>query len=428
MNIAIAGYGVEGESNYKYFSRDPSNTITIVDDKVPTLPVPLDVKTNFYEGAMQELAGFDLVVRTAGLNPNKIETDGKVWSATNEFFEKCPAQIIGITGTKGKGTTASLITNILEVSGKKVWLVGNIGRAALDVLDDVRAEDIVVYELSSFQLWDIEKSPHIAVVLFIEGEHLDVHKDINEYILAKANITKFQTSQDIVVYNKHNDYAKDISVTSLSSTKVPYQDEHYAHVKDGNFWYGEQIICSTSSLKILGKHNHDNACAAIDVVWQYGVRPAEIEKGLAFFSGLPHRLKFVREVHGVKYYDDSIATTPSAAIAALRAFSSPKVIILGGSSKGADFTDLAYELKEHSVAAILMGDEAGNMAKVFNHVGFRDYEIIDDPKMEVVVERAHNLARKGDVVLLSPATASFGLFKNYSDRGDQFIDAVNSLN
>ncbi len=157
MKIAIAGYGVEGEANFAYWSKDPSNEIVIVDQKaIPDRPLPQGVATILAPNAFEQLDGFNLVIRTAGLPPRNIKTNGKIWSATNEFFAKCPADIIGVTGSKGKGTTASLIASILEAAGRKVWLVGNIGQPGLEVLDQIHPEDIVVYELSSFQLWDVE--------------------------------------------------------------------------------------------------------------------------------------------------------------------------------------------------------------------------------------------------------------------------------
>ncbi|MGV9002260.1 MAG: UDP-N-acetylmuramoyl-L-alanine--D-glutamate ligase [Candidatus Saccharimonadaceae bacterium] len=428
MKIAIAGYGVEGEENYKYWSADASNEITIVDERD-------DIGNNFTPGAnvilgpgvFSRLNGYDLVIRTAGLSPFKITTDGKVWSATNEFFAKCPAPIIGVTGSKGKGTTSSFIASILEAAGKKVWLVGNIGLPALSILSKVQPEDIIVYELSSFQLWDLEKSPHTALVLFIEQEHLDVHNDMDEYIEAKAHITRFQSSDDLLVFNKNNQYAAQIAESSQAQ-KVGYPSELTAHVRDGYFYNGEQALCSVTVLQTKGEHNQQNAIAAIDATWQYTQDSAIIEAGLSSFKGLPHRLSYVTTVNGVEYYDDSIATTPASAIAALRAFKDKhKVIILGGSYKGSDFTELAEELTRHEVKAILIGNEAQRIAAACEAAGFRNYEFIDDATAEKFTSRAAELAQPGGVVLLSPASASFGLFKNYVDRGNQFIVAVKSL-
>lgn len=432
MKIAIAGYGVEGQANYEYWSRSGENDITIVDENGTGAPIPEGVASIVGPGSFGRLNGFDMVVRTAGLAPHKITTDGKIWSGTNEFFAQCPAQIIGVTGSKGKGTTCSLIASILEAAGRKVWLVGNIGLPALDILDKIQPGDIVVYELSSFQLWDLETSPHVAVVLLIEQEHLDVHRSMDEYVQAKAQITQHQTTQDILIYNSMNEYASRIAAGSQAQ-KVGYPANDSAHVANGVFFYGAQQICSIDALQLPGAHNLDNAVAAIDAIWQYTQDAAAIEAGLSNFKGLPHRLAFVKTFNEVEYYDDSIATTPTSAMAALRAFGDkPKVIILGGSSKGSDFSELARELARHDVQVILIGDEAETIANACDGAGFKNYEFIKNPRdglsiAQTFTARAAELAQPGGVVLLSPASASFGLFKNYADRGEQFIGAVNSL-
>lgn len=429
MKIAIAGYGVEGEENYRYWSADPANEVTIVDERATDETVfPEGATTRVGPDVFSHLEGFDMVIRTAGLAPHKISTDGKVWSATNEFFAQCPAQIIGVTGSKGKGTTASLIASILKAAGKKVWLVGNIGTPALTVLSEVQPDDIVVYELSSFQLWDIEASPSTAVVLFIEQEHLDVHRDMDEYVDAKSRIMRYQTSHDLLIFNKANRYSSRIADTSLAQ-RIAYPSEEAAHIRSDTFYYGEQALCSVDVLNIKGAHNIDNAMAAIDAVWRYTQDASIIEAGLGSFKGLPHRLAYVATVRGVDYYDDSIATTPTSAIAALRAFAdAPKIIILGGSYKGSDFTELAEELTRHDVKALLIGDEADTIAKACEAAGFHAYEHVEQSGgAEAFTKRAAELAQPGGVVLLSPSAASFGMFKNYADRGDQFIAAVQSL-
>lgn len=435
MKIAIAGYGVEGQENYAYWSQNPENELTIVDERADGgATYPYGAGTMLGPGAFKQLQGYDLVVRTAGLAPYKIETDGKIWSATNEFFAKCPAPIIGVTGSKGKGTTSSLIASMLEAAGRKVWLVGNIGVPALSVLAEVQPEDIVVYELSSFQLWDLETSPHIAVVLHIEPDHLDVHRSMDEYVEAKGQITRWQGEDDILVYNANNAFVEQIAAHSKAQ-KIPYPSAHaaYVHMYDEMFCYGEyNALCSIHELRIPGGHNVVNALAAIDAVWPFTQDPEAIKAGLNAFHGLPHRLAFVAEVNGVAYYDDSIATTPGSAIAALNAFpGKSKVIILGGSYKGSDFSELAHELTQHTVRALLIGDEAQRIAEACENAGFRNYEIIDGVPANMiartVTERAAELSRPGGVVLLSPSAASFGLFKNYVDRGEQFIAAVQSL-
>ncbi len=434
MKIAIAGYGVEGVSNYAYWARHTDNQITIVDEKLdPSLVgVPEGAAVLTGEGVFEKLDSFDVVVRTAGLAPRKIKTDGKIWSSTNEFFVQCPAPIIGITGSKGKGTTSSLIASVLEAAGKKVWLVGNIGIAPLSVLDQIQPEDIVVFELSSFQLWDLQRSPQVAVVLLIEPDHLDVHADMAEYIEAKAQITRHQTADDLLVFNQSNEHSVWIAKSS-AARKIGYPSDDTAHIVDGMFYYGEQVICSTDELRIPGEHNRSNALAAIDAAWLFTQHTQAYKDGFNNFKGLPHRLSYVATVNDVAYYDDSIATTPGSAIAALRAFTGKrKVIILGGSYKGSDFSELSTELTQHDAVAILIGDEADRIAESLRAAGFTNYEIITAPNdgvtiMRTVVQRASELARPGDVVLLSPSAASFGLFKNYADRGEQFISAVTAL-
>jgi UDP-N-acetylmuramoylalanine--D-glutamate ligase len=260
----------------------------------------------------------------------------------------------------------------------------------------------------------------------IEQDHLDVHVDMEEYVAAKSNIARFQTADDLVVFHGENQYSRQIGEAS-AARKIAFPEQGSAHVVDGTFYYGEQELCSVDSLKIAGPHNVDNATAAINAVWEYTQDPAVIEAGLSNFKGLPHRLSFVRSVNGVDYYDDSIATTPGSAIAALKAFDRPKVIILGGSSKGSDFSALADELTRHDAQAILIGEEAERIAEALRSTGFESFEVMEDVTAEKFVRRASELAQPGSVVLLSPSAASFGLFKNYADRGEQFCAAVNSL-
>ena len=414
MKIVIAGFGVEGQSNLRYFrDKFPEADFLVADEreKVDNLPENAAYQTGF-----SNLEDADLIVRSPSISPEKIKTNGKIWSSTNEFFANCPATIIGVTGTKGKGTTCSFISSILCAAGKTVHLVGNIGVPALDILPKIEENDIVVYELSSFQLWDLQKSPHVAVVLMIEPDHLNVHADFNDYLAAKANITKSQTADDYVVYNSQNEFSKVIANASLAQKK-----EYPSALSD-------DII---SVIRLPGKHNIDNACAAILAVKSIlpNVSDNEIKKGLSEFTGLPHRLKFVAEKYGVKYYDDSISTTPGSAIAALKAFVEPKILILGGSDKGADYSELAQEIAGQNIRLIIInGVNSDEIREVLREKSV-SCEIIqlNMAQMQEVVSLAKNKAQSGDVVILSPAAASFDMFKSYSDRGEQFVAAVEAL-
>ncbi len=427
MKIAIAGYGVEGKSSYGYFAAR-GHDVTIVDERPEIADLPADAARIVGANAFENLDQFDLVVRTPSLPPQKLTLARAVWSATNEFFAHCPAPIIGVTGTKGKGTTCSLAASTLRAAGKTVHLVGNIGTPALDVLASVMADDVVVYELSSFQLWDLEKSPHVAVVLMIEPDHLNVHADFEEYVASKSNIVRHQHEDDYVISHATNTFSRLIADMSRGQ-KVPFPADIAAHVTDGFFWYGEQKICSVDALQLPGAHNQDNACAAIDAVWLFTQNTQAIEQGLASFEGLPHRLKLVRTVDDVRYYDDSIATTPGSAIAAIQAFDAPKITILGGSGKGeADFTELAKAAASGNVKmALLIGDQAAAIEKSLRQYGVACDNLDGAVTLAQVVARAQKIAEPGDVVILSPACASFGMFKNYADRGDQFVAAVNGL-
>lgn len=451
MNIAIAGYGAEGRSNLQYFAA-AGHAVTIADERTDIPDLPAGVPTILGEGAFGKLQGFDMVIRTAGLDPKKIVTTGKVWSATNEFFEKCPAPIIGVTGSKGKGTTCSLIAEILRAEGRTVHLVGNIGVPALDELANVQPDDIVVYELSSFQLWDAERSPHVAVITHMEPDHLEVHADMNEYIRAKANIRLHQTKDDLCFYAPDNAYVQQIVDMPAAYEQDSFQLRDWrwrafqygarndrdasvpgAYIERDIFCIqrpGQEAISTvhTNILKIPGKHNQLNACAAICAALVFGASDAAIEKGLSSFAGLPHRLKFVREVSGANYYDDSIATTPGSSIAAMKAFAQPKIMILGGSAKGADFAGLAGAARDNNVkCAILIGDEASRIEEELARQNVLAFNMGSNVSMVEVVALASSRAEQGDVVILSPACASFGMFKNYADRGDQFITAVNNL-
>lgn len=414
MKIVIAGFGVEGQSNLRYFwEKFPEADFLVADEreKVDNLPENVTYQTGF-----SGLENVDLIVRSPSLPPKKIKTSGRIWSSTNEFFANCPATIIGVTGTKGKGTTCSFISSILHAAGKTVHLVGNIGVPALDILPKIEKNDIVVYELSSFQLWDLQKSPHVAVVLMIEPDHLNIHADFNDYLAAKANITKSQTADDYAVYNSQNEFSSSIADASL------------AQKKEYPFVLSDDI---TSAIRLPGKHNIDNACAAIAAVKSIlpNVSDDEIKRGLSEFTGLPHRLKFVAEKYGVKYYDDSISTTPGSAVAALKAFAEPKILILGGSDKGADYSELAKEIARQNMRLIIInGANSGEIREVLREEKV-DCEIVqlNMAGMKEVAKSAKNKAQSGDVVILSPAAASFDMFKSYSDRGEQFVAAVEEL-
>lgn len=427
MRVAIAGYGVEGESNYRYWNQR-GDDVTIVDEAdTPAKPVPAGAQVILGAKSFRHLQDFDLVVRTASLPLHYIKTDGRIWSSTNEFMKQCPAPVIGVTGTKGKGTTSSLISSILCAAGFTVHLVGNIGKPPLDVLPSITGDDIVVFEMSSFQLWDLERSPHVAIVLMIEPDHLDVHADFKDYIRAKSNIRRHQTAEDVCFYHPSNKWSETIAKSSVLGDAIRYdaRDADGVYVEQEEFRVTGETICPVSQLSIPGSHNVENACAAISAARVFTLDERAIAKGLHSFEGLPHRLKFVREVRGVKYYDDSIATTPGSALAALQSFDEPKIIILGGSDKGATYDSIIRECKKRSAKVIAIGQTGKVIAKKCREAGIDVFE--PEGNMKKIVAACKLIAAPGSVVLLSPASASFGMFSSYADRGEQFVDAVMKL-
>lgn len=431
MEVAILGFGDEGRAAYDFYKKQGAH-ITIFDQaEQPKYVAPEGTRLIHGANAFERLSGFDKVLRgSPAIRPDSIKTDGEVTSVTKEFFAASPSKnIIGITGTKGKGTIAALTHDILVAAGQHVHLVGNIGVPALAVLDDIQPDDIIVYELSSFQLWDMTKSPHVAVIGMIEPEHLEVHKDFAEYIGAKANIAKWQSSDDIVIYHPINQFSAEIAAQSKGA-KIRYNSPEGAYIDGEDIIIDDQVICSVHDVRIPGPHNLDNICAALTAAWQYTNDAAAAAKAITTYTGLPYRLEFVRNVQGVKFYNDSISTTPGSVAAALQAFEpAHEIIVIGGQyDKGAHFEGLARDLAERNPKHVLfvgpIGKRIYNLARQAGYVGGELHEQWD---MSAMVQRAYALAEGGDIVILSPAVASFGDFKNYKDRGDQFTHAVEAL-
>lgn len=427
LKVALAGFGVEGKASYRYYSRLGAD-IAIVDEKDKIENIPEGVKTLLGEGAFEKLHEYDLVIRSPQINPARIVTHGKIWSATNEFFAKCPAPIIGVTGTKGKGTTSTLIAEILQNAGRTVHLVGNIGVPALDTIQDVTKEDIVVFELSSFQLWDIERSPQTAVILMIEPDHMDVHASMDEYVNAKRNITYHQSTGDLLVHHPTNAYVKDIVENSVAQRKA-YLSREGAHIEDDVIKIGDKIVCKTSEVGLLGSHNLENICAAVTASWRYTQDIDAVRRAVISFKGLPHRLEFVRELNGVKYFDDSYSSAPSAAIAAIKSFVEPEIIILGGFDRNLDLTDLTEAVtKQANIKHLLLiGDTRTKIASQLRAYGFDAFTELASKDISDIVNVAHEQAQSGDVVILSPGCPSFDMFKNFEERGDMFKKSVKEI-
>lgn len=432
MKIAILGFNVEGRASYDYFVAQGGHEITIC-DRSTDLDLPAGAQSVLGDNYLDDLDRFDLLIRSPGLYPQVIlnqnpNVAGKITTQTNIFLEHCPSKnIIGVTGTKGKGTTSSLITAILKASGKTVHLGGNIGVPVFDLLKaGISADDYVVLELSNFQLIDVKHSTHIAVCLMMASEHLDWHPNVEDYFAAKTRLFAHQKSDDIAIYFGPNEISTEI-VSASPGTKIPYFEKPGALVEDRNIVIDGQHICRTDELKLLGQHNWQNACAAVTASWQVTQDVEAIRNALTSFAGLEHRLEFVRELDGVSYYNDSYGTTPETAIVAIQAFDQPKILILGGHDKGANYDELARSVKNGNVRkVVLIGEQADRIGQSLTVAGYTS--VIDGGKtMQEIVANSQAQTHPGDVVILSTATASFDMFESYKDRGDQFNQAVLEL-
>jgi UDP-N-acetylmuramoylalanine--D-glutamate ligase len=434
MKIAILGYDVEGRSSFEYFAAQ-GHELTIRDRNAGVV-IPNGISSIVGEHYLDDLDQFDLLVRTPGLSTSAIldknpGVGNKITTQVNEFFRVCPTKnVIGVTGTKGKGTTSTLITALLEAVGKNVRLGGNIGVPPLSFLNDLTAESWVVLELSNFQLIDMKASPHIAVCLAIVPEHLDWHKDMNDYVEAKSHIFSSQTKDDIAIYFAENDISKEIASKSPGHT-IPYYSLPGAIVKDDAIVIDGQVLCKTSELQLPGDHNWQNVCAAVTATWQITQDAQAMRTVLTTFTALEHRIEFVREVDGVRYYNDSYAAGLQATKAAIEAVEGKKVMILGGYDRMLDldhFGPYALSRQDDFRTLLLIGASAQRLAESLKKTGFTNYVVKADAKtMEAIVGEARTLAQPGDAIVLSPGFASFDMFKNFSERGQQFKAVVQSL-
>ncbi len=378
----------------------------------------------------------DLVFRTPGMHPANpaLETlrqaGAQVTSEMEVFFELCPCTLLAVTGSDGKTTTTTLISEMLKAAGKTVWLGGNIGTPLLPKLDSMQASDFAVVELSSFQLMDMSRSPHVAVVTNLAPNHLDVHKDMQEYVEAKKNIFRFQGAEDVLVLNADNGITADF----VGNGKTRFFSRQ-KELKEGVYLDGTMLcrdgspVLDTHQITIPGVHNIENYMAAILAV--EGLVEDEIIRTVAKeFCGVEHRIELVRVKDGVKYYNDSIASSPSRTIAGLRSFAEKVLLIAGGYDKHIPYDVLGPEICAHVKRLYLNGATAGQIRRAVEQSP--QYvpgmpEIVDCEDFTAAVYRAAEDAQPGDVVLMSPAAASFDQFENFMVRGDYFKKLIKEL-
>jgi len=438
-NVSVIGLGISNRPLIKYLLNAGANVSAYdkrtkeelgeIYDEFTNLGVPIVSGENY----LDKLDG-EIIFKTPGLrfdHPSLLkakENGATITSEMEVFFDICPAKIIAVTGSDGKTTTTTLISKMLKEAGFKVWLGGNIGNPLLCEAENMKETDMVVLELSSFQLHTMKKSPSVSVITNISPNHLDMHKNYQEYIDAKKNIMTHQTKDDILVVNASNDVTEKIGkeakgkLLDFSSKK-----DAFVSLKDGVIYRGKDAVLPISDIKIPGMHNVENYMAAIAAVC--GLVSDEVIINVAkTFGGVEHRIELVRTLDGVRYYNSSIDSSPNRTINTLRVFPEKVILIAGGKDKGIPYDELGPSLAEKVKTLILIGKTSDKIEKALMDTNKgEDVEIIRCNSYEEVVKTAHNKAKQGDVVILSPASTSFDMFHNFEERGNLFKELVNKL-
>ncbi|MGL5243632.1 MAG: UDP-N-acetylmuramoyl-L-alanine--D-glutamate ligase [Sarcina sp.] len=396
------------------------------------------IKLELGKNYLDKLTGFEVIFKTPSMRIDcealvKAKNEGAyITSEMEEFIRYCKGKVYGITGSDGKTTTTTIVYNLLKNEGYNTWVGGNIGNPLFSNIENIDKDHKVVLELSSFQLMTMENEIDVAIVTNITPNHLDMHKDMQEYVESKKRVFKYQTEKSLLIINDDNNITKEFSkeakgrVSKFSSIKVHGEDAYY---KDGKLYiYGEEV-CEKSNIVIKGMHNVENYLAAFLAVYD-DVSIITMKKLAETFGGVAHRCEFVREINGVKYYNDSIASTPTRTLAGLKAFEQPVILIAGGYDKHVPFEPLAFEGYKKIKSIVLFGATKNKINSCFKKLsvdkGINIPVYIVDT-LEDAVKKSEEISKVDDIVTLSPACASFDMFKNFEVRGNKFKEIVLSL-
>ena len=447
--VAIIGIGISNVPLIEYLYNLGAN-VSIFDkkdiEKIDSTIVEKIKNCGFKlftgENALDNLNDFKLIFRSPSCRPDRTELlkearNGALITTEIELLMKlCPSTVIGVTGSDGKTTTTSLIYEILKKKGYNCYLGGNIGIPLFTKIDEMKPEDMVVLELSSFQLMNMTVSPNIAVITNVSPNHLDIHKSYAEYINAKKNIFKFQNEDDIVILNYDNEITRKMEKEVKGKLIFFSRKER---LQDGVICDNELIkicekgirrhILNVKDLFLKGVHNHENICTAVAATSSL-VEPGTQAQAIKDFKGVEHRLEFVREINNVKWFNDSIGTSPTRTIAGLNSFNERIVLIAGGYDKHLDYTPIAKPIIDNVSKLILMGATANKIEEAVTNRLKKENKILPIYKCETLqetVNKAYEVAKNGEIVLFSPASASFDLFKNFEERGIMFKDLVNKI-
>lgn len=412
--IAIMGFGREGKSTYQYIRRYlPEKLITIADmhpiDDAQLHHVNIQCGSNY-----QDLAAYDIIFKSPGIVLEKEEHMDAMDSQTNMFLKYYGKQTIGITGTKGKSTTSSLLYHLLKENKKDVLFLGNIGKPAFDYIEEIKEDTLIVFELSCHQLEYTKHDPHIGVLLNIFEEHLDHYGTYEKYVHAKENVWRLQKEEDLLICEKtlcHPDMKAHVISASMDDVYADiYADVHAITM-------GRQHIqMDPMDTPLLGHHNLYDVAIDLYIVQQLGISLEDALAALKTFTPLPHRLQYVGEYEGIHWYDDSISTICETTIQALVSLPQCETLLLGGMDRGIDYTPLADYLNTHPVKNIILMPDSGEvLARLLTIPNV--YHVKD---LQEAVQLAKKITTPGTIALLSPAAASYGFFKNFEERGDQF--------
>ncbi len=448
--VAIIGLGVSNIPLIDYLRKYKADvtvfdkrTIEDIDKSVMDKVVEYGMEFSIGRYYLSKLKGFDLIFRSPSCLPNTpelVQESDRGAIVTTEieiFMELCPGKIIGVTGSDGKTTTSSLIYEILKEKGYNCYLGGNIGTPLFTRVSEMTPEDIIVLELSSFQLMNISVSPSIAVITNITPNHLDYHSDFEEYVEAKKNIFKYQSKDDTLVLNFDNPITRECGKEAKGEV-IYYSDQVKLEVgyivNDGTIKFCEEKlrkhILNTRDVLLLGKHNYQNICAALAATRTL-VDEETAKRAIQKFKGVQHRLEFVKEdSNNVRWYNDSASSSPTRTISGIQSFYKKVILIAGGYDKNLDYTPIAKPIVEGVKSLILMGSTKNKIYTAVNKeltAQNKKLDIYEAFSIEEAIEIAKEISKQGDIVLFSPASASFDMFKNAYDRGDKFKAAVERL-
>lgn len=448
--VAVLGVGVSNKPLIKYLTGLKVDITAFDKAEESELKETVDtfgklgVRFNLGKNYLDNLKGFDMIFKTPKVRFDipELEEERKrgavITSEMEVFCELCPARIFAVTGSDGKTTTTTLVYNILAEEGYKCWLGGNIGTPLLNRIDEIKEDDIVVLELSSFQLHTMHNRLNTAIVTNLSPNHLDVHKSMDEYIDAKKNIYRYQQPEDRLILNYDNAITK--AFADEAKGKVIYFSRANAVseglVVDNGIVMSKKAgssleILKTNEIKLPGVHNVENYLAAIAAVIDY-VKPETIRKVARTFKGVEHRIEHVADVKGISFYNDSIGTSPTRTIASIRAFNQKVILIAGGYDKHIPYDEMGSVIAENVKCLVLLGQTAPQIQKALeNEIALtgrgKEVTVLNCRSLEEAVKKAYEQGGKGDIVLMSPASASFDMYKDFVERGNKFKEIVNSL-